>query len=114
MPSKTKGPHHKGTFHQESARIRAAAYADPTTRCWRCGRTLEQVRKVKPHAKWTAGHLIDSTPGAPLAAECSPCNYSHGAALGNRSPLRKRAATWRPRLPDVRRTDLTWTVTPSE
>lgn len=92
-----KAPHHRGTHHQRSAKIRAAAYANPATRCWRCHRTMMEIRRAKPRAKWTAGHLPgwDGVPDAPMAAECSPCNYSHGARMGNarRRTIRTRY-TW--------------------
>lgn len=98
---KVKQPWHKGTYHQQSARVRAAAYANPATTCWRCGLTLEQRRQTKPHAHWTAGHLIDGMIDGPLAPECSPCNYAAGATRGNR--MRGR---YRPQPPKV--TELTW------
>lgn len=81
-----KQPWHRGTHQRRAAKICAAAYANPNATCWRCGRTLAQVRQTKPHARWTAGHLPghDSQPDAPMAAECSPCNFGHGAAMGNR------------------------------
>jgi hypothetical protein len=91
---KVKGPHHRGTFHVRSARVRAAAYGDPATTCWRCGLTLDQKRITKPRDKWTAGHLIAGDPDSPLLPEHASCNYSHGAALGNR--LRGR---YRPQPP---------------
>ena len=81
-----KPAHYRGNYHVRSRQIRDAAYADPTTRCWRCHRTLPECR---PHrngkpARWTAGHLIDSDPTSPLLPECSPCNKSAGARYGNR------------------------------
>lgn len=88
-----KKPHHMGDFDRRGRLIRAAAYANPATRCWRCGLTLEERRATHPRARWTAGHLIDGQTGGAMAAECSPCNYSNGASMGNR--MRKR-------------TDLTW------
>lgn len=84
MPAKVKPAHHKGTFHQQSERVRRAAYASPLTRCWRCGLTLAEIRAQKPNAKWQAGHLVDGQINGALAPECSPCNTSHGAAAGNR------------------------------
>lgn len=99
----TKAPHHSGTHQRRAAKICAAAYADPATRCWRCHRTLHQIRTLKPRARWTAGHLpgYDGQADAPMAAECSPCNFSHGATLGNQ----RRAAITRAR---ALRTPLTW------
>lgn len=91
--SHAKAPHHKGTHHARAAKLNAEANANPFTRCWRCGRTLAEVRQTKPRARWTAGHLIDGMIDGPLASECSPCNYSHGARLGNQR--RKRGPlTW--------------------
>ena len=76
-----KPAHYRGSYHVRARNIRAAANANPNTRCWRCGRTLAQH---PPHhngnpAKWTAGHLRDGDPTSPLAPEASTCNYSAGA-----------------------------------
>lgn len=105
MPSRQKGAHHRGTYHVASAKIRAAAYADPTTVCWRCGLTLEEKRRTKPRDRWTAGHVLDGVPDSPLLPEHASCNYSHGAVIGNRSPLRRKGAAWRPRPPLVNSRD---------
>ena len=85
MPARTKGAHHRGDYHVRSRQVRDQANADPTTTCWRCGRTLAQHpphKNGKP-ARWTAGHLIDGDPTSPLAPEASTCNYSAGATTGN-------------------------------
>lgn len=94
--SNTKAPHHRGRYQQQAAKIRAAANADPTTRCWRCRRTLAQIRVAKPKARWTAGHIIDGTVDGPLAAECSPCNFAAGARLTNarRDPRPNPSRRW--------------------
>jgi hypothetical protein len=85
MP-KPKPAHHRGTYHATAAKVRAAANADPFTRCWRCGRTLRQHPRHKtgrlPY--WTAGHLIDSQVDGPLLPEASTCNSGAGASLGGR------------------------------
>jgi len=73
--------HRSGDYQRRAAAVRAAAYADPTTRCWRCGKTLDQH---KPGTTWDAGHVIDGSPLSILAAEASSCNRSAGAAMGNR------------------------------
>jgi hypothetical protein len=86
----TKPAHYAGSYHVQARQIRTQAYANPLTRCWRCGLTLPQIHQAKPRAKWTAGHLVDGQTGGPLAPECSPCNYAAGARLRNqrrRSPL---------------------------
>lgn len=85
----TKAPHHKGTYHRRAAAIRAAAYANQATRCWRCHCDLHTIRTIgrgngdppHPRAKWTAGHLIDGQVDGDLRPECSPCNYGNGARL---------------------------------
>ncbi len=88
---KAKPLHYQGKYHVQSATVRAVAYADQLTTCWRCGRTLREVKQIRPRARWTAGHLIDGMVDGPLAPECSPCNYAAGARLGNarrrRTPL---------------------------
>ena len=77
-----KAPHHTGTYQQRAARVRAAAYANPNTRCWRCGRTLEQIRRIRPRTRWDAGHIHGPTHPA-LAPECSWCNRADGARQVN-------------------------------
>lgn len=72
--------HHSGAYQTTARRVVTAAYADPTTRCWRCGLTLAQH---KPHHNgrrpwWTAGHLTDSEIDGPLAPEASTCNFAAG------------------------------------
>lgn len=71
----------------------AWAYSHPTTAtCWQCGQTLATCgpnrngrHRNGRRAKWTGGHTIDGDPTAPLALECSPCNFRRGAQAGNRS-----------------------------
>ena len=87
-------PHYRGSYHVRSRQVRDAANADPSTRCWRCGRTLamhEPHKNGKP-ARWTAGHIRDSDPTSPLAAEASTCNKAAGATYGNRLRGARRAA----------------------
>ena len=110
MPSRVKAPHHKGSYDRRSRAVVAAAKADPTTVCWRCGKTLAQHPDTKAGnpPKWSAGHVIDSHPDSPLLPEVLSCNARAGALIGNRSPKRKHGATWRPRLPDYKPTELTW------
>ena len=79
MPARAK-PHRRGTYQTEAAEVRRQAYANPDTRCRRCGLTLAD----KPGDTWDAGHIHDGVPGSPLAAEHSSCNRSAGAADGNR------------------------------
>lgn len=88
-----KPAHYRGTYHVAAQRVRATAYADPTTRCWRCGRTLDQhaPHKTGRPATWTAGHIIDSDPTSPLAPEASTCNKSAGATYGNRLRRARKA-----------------------
>lgn len=89
-----KHPHHRGDFDRRAKAVRIAAYADPDTRCQRCGRTLVEhppTRKGKPPA-WQAGHVIDGQVDGQLGPEVQSCNASAGARLGNA----KRKARRRP------------------
>ena len=78
-----KAPHHSGSYHVRARQVREAAKASPSTKCWRCGRTLDMH---PPHRNgrppfWTAGHVRDSDPMSPLMPEASTCNYSAGNQL---------------------------------
>lgn len=86
MTGKRGKPHHAGTYGRDAAQVRAQAYANPTTQCWRCHRTLDQI---PPHRtgrapRWTSGHVIDGQVGGAMLPECSVCATSTGAARGNR------------------------------
>lgn len=95
MARTVKPAHYRGSYHVDARRVRAAAYLNPLTRCWRCRLTLTEIRQTKPRARWTAGHLVDGQVNGSLAPECSPCNYSHGAALGNQRRSEPRTSlTW--------------------
>ncbi len=88
------GPHHRtpGYVHL-SRRLTAAAAADPTTRCGRCGQTLAEHpphRNGKP-ATWHAGHVHDGQIDGPLRPEASTCNIAAGNAA-----RRRRAQRWTP------------------
>lgn len=81
------GPHHRTRqYIQASAAIRAAAYSQPDTRCWRCGRTLADHPRTKTGKPptWEAGHLHDGQTSSPLLPEVKSCNASAGASMGNR------------------------------
>ena len=87
--AKTKAAHHRGDYQIRSARVRAAANADPSTTCWRCGQT------AKAGDPWQAGHTRDSDPTAPLAPEHRSCNAAAGARLTNKRRNKpKRSRTW--------------------
>lgn len=64
--------HYAGTYKARAARVRADAYADPSTRCRRCG---ELAREGDP---WQAGHVRDGDPSSPLAPEHRSCNARAG------------------------------------
>jgi len=76
-----KPAHRRGDYARRAAAVRAAAYADPTTICWRCRRTLAEHPAGDT---WDAGHLRDGDASSALAAEASSCNRAAGAAAGNR------------------------------
>jgi len=85
-----KSPWHTGTYQVRAAQVRAAANANPNTKCWRCGKTLAEH---KPGDKWTAGHLIDGQVDGPLLPEAASCNYAAGARLTNTRRTRTEL-TW--------------------
>lgn len=80
-----KPAHYRGAYHVQARRIRAAANANPNTRCWRCG------HPARPGDPWEAGHLRDGDPASPLLPEHRSCNRAAGARLTNtrktRTPL---------------------------
>lgn len=93
MPKK---PHHSGTHHVRSRLVRQAAYADPDTRCGRCGRTLAEhpnTKTGKPPS-WQAGHVIDGLVDGPLRPEADVCNTAAGARRGNGMRHQAIAGRW--------------------
>lgn len=83
--------HYRGTYHRMSMRVRHAAYANPATRCRRCGNTYAEAARLwgPKGAAWQAGHVIDGHPRSALAAEHARCNQAAGGRL---SEARRR---WR-------------------
>lgn len=79
------GPHHRGKYPQQARQIRATAYANPNTRCAKCGLThAEAVQQYGPQrAAWTAGHILAGQTGGQLRPEHLTCNASDGARHGN-------------------------------
>lgn len=81
------GAHHRdyAGYIVRARLVRAAANADPTTTCWRCGRRLAEhpPHKTGRTATWQAGHVVDGDNSGPLAPEVSTCNTRAGATLGN-------------------------------
>jgi hypothetical protein len=74
---------HAGTYKARAAYVRARANANPDTRCWRCGRTLDEH---EPHASgrrpwWEAGHIDGHLER--LAPEASICNHRANAIANN-------------------------------
>ena len=62
--------HRRGSYQRDARRLTRLAYADPTTRCWRCGRTLVEhpPHKTGRAPTWQAGHVNDGQIGGPLRA----------------------------------------------
>ncbi len=71
MPARNRA-HYRGSYQRRAKAVREAAKADPTTRCWRCGRL------ALPDDPWQAGHVIDADPSSPLAPEHQSCNARAG------------------------------------
>lgn len=86
MTGKPGKAHHGAHHARVSATIRAHAYANPDTRCWRCHRTLAELPPHKTGRRpwWTGGHLEDGKVGGDELAECSHCASRTGAERGNR------------------------------
>ena len=66
-------------YKRLAKKVREAAYANPHTRCQRCGRTLQQH---EPHLNgkpvtWHAGHINPDSDE--LGPEASTCNVTAGA-----------------------------------
>jgi hypothetical protein len=85
-----------GSYQLRARVVRAAAYADSRTRCWRCGLTLgeEQGRQPGRRVVWQAGHTRPEDVHAPLAAEHSTCNQGDGATRGNRKRGLNNSRRW--------------------
>lgn len=99
MPAKDRS-HYTGTYQARARHVRDAAYADPTTPCWRCGRTLAQHRIPHPTLPWTptprwhAGHTIDANSNAPLAPEANCCNTTAGQRSAHTVHHEPHSRTW--------------------
>jgi len=77
-------PLYRGSYPRRAKAVRAAAYARPGTRCWRChGTYADGLQQWGPKgAAWQAGHVVDGHPGSPLAAEHAKCNAIAGGKVG--------------------------------
>lgn len=96
--------HHKGDYPKRAAAVRAAAYADPSTRCRRCGRTLAEVLALgwtPRQAGWQGGHAVDGQVGGPLVPEHARCNETAGARLGGLIRQRQLRQQRRRRSPNA-------------
>lgn len=80
MPARVRA-HYKGGYAVRARQVREAAYADPLTRCWRCGLTFGEFRSRFPgrHAAWHADHVVPGDPRSPLRAAHASCNTSEGS-----------------------------------
>lgn len=87
--------HRRGSYQRQARTVRARAYANPDTRCWRCGKTLAEHPRHKTGRAptWQAGHVNDGQIGGPLEPEASTCNVTAGARLGRSRQLGNRRTT---------------------
>lgn len=93
-----------GSAHQAERRRWVPLVNAGLVNCWRCGKL------IIPGTPWDLGH-DDFDRSIYRGPEHPGENRRAGGIKGNRSPLRKRANTWRPRpafYPPPKRTDLTW------
>lgn len=88
MPAKSK-VHYSGDYKRRARLVRQAAQVNPSTRCWRCGRTQAEHKR-----RWQAGHVIDGEVSGLLLAECEQCNTSAGASAGNRKRVEPHSERW--------------------
>jgi hypothetical protein len=87
MPE-TDRSHYGGSYRRRAAVVRAAAVADPLTRCRRCGGL------ARPGDPWQAGHTVDGDSSAALVAEHRSCNTSAGARLVNGRRMMPVSRVW--------------------
>jgi hypothetical protein len=93
-----KAAHHRGGYQVQAKRVTTAALLDEATRCWKCNRTLEQVRQEHPPhltVHWCAGHVNPGEVDGELRPECSPCSDREGANLRNQGHRNGRFTTSR-------------------
>ena len=76
-----KKPHHRGSFDRRAKMVRVAAYADPDTRCHRCGFRLNEgpFHRHDHTEKWEAGHVVDGEVDGWLMPETRSCNRRDAA-----------------------------------
>jgi len=80
VPAKDRR-HYGGDYHARSKALRAAAYADPSARCWRCGLTMAEFVASFPRrrSEWHADHVVPGDRLSPLRPAHASCNTSEGA-----------------------------------
>ncbi len=77
-------PHHAHPlFKKLRAVVIPQAYANPDHQCPTCGRTLAEIQRVTPKARWDCDHVIPGSLEAGVRARCSPCNRADGARATN-------------------------------
>jgi len=88
--------HYRGSFGARSRAVRAAANADPSTRCRRCGLTMAEFVARFPDRKaaWQAGHTVDGHQLSALSPEHAWCNASDGARKRNRVRVLNNSERW--------------------
>jgi len=88
--------HYAGTYGTRARLVREAAFADPTTKCWRCGKTLAEAKKIWPdkNVTWHAGHTVDGNSAMPLAPEHSVCNIRSGGSIGAKRRSLRPSRRW--------------------
>ena len=84
--------HYRDGWNRRAKAICDAAYADPSTRCRRCGLTVAEFRAEHPDKgprswRWQAGHVVDGDSRYPAVPEHGHCNMSAGAVLRNAAAL---------------------------
>lgn len=80
MPAKNQR-HYEGDYKVRARALRNAAYADPSTRCFRCGLTLAEYKAQHPRRKadWHADHVVPGSRLSALVPSHASCNTQEGA-----------------------------------
>jgi hypothetical protein len=92
----------RGSHPRRAKAVTSAAYANPNTLCWRCGKVLDhpdhRYRDGRPSV-WHADHVDDTDPRSALMASASLCNETAGGVRRRAMQLEER----NPRSPNAPR-----------
>lgn len=75
--------HYAGDYQSRQKALTRAAYANPATTCYHCGRTLDEHPRTRAGnpPTWSAEHVRPADPTSPLAPSVLGCNAAAGRAM---------------------------------